>query len=307
MDIFFHLFQNLVPLYALIALGWIAGRYFEVDRQSIGSLGIYILMPVVAFGYVAKLEMQPTYFVLPIVIFVICSALALIYYRLAQSIYSDSRANLLALCAASGNTGYFGLPIVFLLFEPEWVGVYIFAMVGLLFYEATVMYYIVNRGKFDVRQSLIKLLKFPTIYACIAAIGVNASGVQLPELFDTYWGYFQGAYVVIGMMIIGAALAKTNKLVIAPRFITLTFAGKFIIWPLVALATIALDKTITQWFTSEIHQMIFLMAIVPPAANIAAFAAQLDMNPEKAASTILLGTVFALFYIPAILVLSGMQ
>ena len=52
--------------------------------------------------------------------------------------------------------------------------------------------------------------------------------------------------------------------------------------------------------------MLLIMSIVPPAANIAAFAATLDLNPEKAATTVLLGTIFALFYIPAVLVLSGL-
>ncbi|MCB9982501.1 MAG: hypothetical protein H6861_02335 [Rhodospirillales bacterium] len=97
-------------------------------------------------------------------------------------------------CAAGqGNTGYFGLPIVLLLFDPEWVGVYIFALVGGLVYEATVMYYIANRGRFNMRDSLIKLFRFPSIYAVIAGLGVNMAGAELPALFNNYWEHFKGA------------------------------------------------------------------------------------------------------------------
>jgi len=101
-------------------------------------------------------------------------------------------------------------------------------------------------------------------------------------------------------------LSKSKTLVIAPRFITLAFLGKFIIWPLVAYVFIWIDQTVLHWFAREIHQIIFVMAIVPPAANTAAFAAQLDMNPEKAATTILIGTLIALLSIPLMLALSGL-
>ena len=306
MEVFTTLFINLIPLYALIGLGWIAGRYFDVDRQSLGSLGIYIFMPVVAFGFVAKIELQPIYILLPVIIFALFSGLTLLFYQLTQKIYDDHRANLLAMCAAAGNTGYFGLPIVLLLFDPQWVGVYIFAMMGVAVYEATVMYYVANRGRFSVRQSLIKLLKFPSIYAIIAGLVVNMMHWELSTLFNTYWDYFKGAYVLIGMMIIGASLAKAKKLVIGPRFLSFTFFGKFIVWPAMAYSLILFDQGVTGWFEPEIHKMIFLMAIVPPAANIAAFAAQLDMSPEKAATTVLIGTLVALFYIPFILLLTGL-
>jgi len=51
--------------------------------------------------------------------------------------------------------------------------------------------------------------------------------------------------------------------------------------------------------------LMLILSIVPPAANIAAFAAQLNVQPEKAATTVLLCTIFALFYIPFIVMISG--
>lgn len=307
MDVFTTLFINLIPLYILIALGWVAGRFFDVERQSLGSLGIYIFMPIVAFGFVAKLDFQPEYAILPLVVFALFSGITLLAYWIGRKIYPDNRANLMGMCAGTGNTGYFGLPLVLLLFDPQWVAVYIFAMMGGSVYEATVMFYIANRGKFDVKESLYKLLKFPTIYAITAALLVNASGLTLPEQFDTYWGYTKGAYVVVGMMIIGVSLSRAKKLIIAPRFISLVFLGKFVVWPLAALLLVWLDRSFLKLFENDIHNLLLVMAIVPPAANVAAFAAQLDMRPEKAATTILIGTVFALFYIPVFIALLGMQ
>lgn len=307
MDLFVSLLTNIIPLYVIIALGWVAGRFYDVDRTSLASLAIYILVPVVSFYYVSGLDFKPAYIALPLMVYALFSAVTILFYRIGRAVYADKRANLLAMCASASNTGYLGLPIVILLFPPEWVGVYVFALSGGLLYEATVMYYIANRGNFSPKDSFIRVLKFPVLYAIIAGLIVNAAHIELPHQLDSFWTYFKGAYVVIGMMIVGCSLSKVSKLVIAPKFLALSFAGQFILWPLLAFGLIALDQNVIHWFEPQVHKMLMIMAIVPPAANIAAFAAKLDLNPEKAATTVLLGTIFALFYIPAVLVLSGLH
>ncbi|MCB1782449.1 MAG: AEC family transporter [Alphaproteobacteria bacterium] len=300
MQVFLSLVFNLLPLYLLIGVGWFAGRFLHVDRQSLGALAIYILMPVTVFGFVAHLEFQPSFIVLPIVIFTISAIVGLSFLKLGKKIYGDAQANLMAMCASMGNTGYFGLPLVLLFFTQEQVAIYIFMMLGGSVYEATIGYYMAARGAFDVRTSLRKIIRFPAIYAIAAGMSANALHLDLPETFWTYWAYFKGAYVVIGMMIIGAALSKVQKLVFGPRFVTLTFSGKFIAFPLLSIAFVVCDNHITHWFNENIHNLLIMMSIVPPAANVAAFAAQMNLEPEKAATTILAGTLFALLYIPLI-------
>lgn len=302
MDSFFLLIGAILPLYALIALGYVAGKFFDVERQTLGALGIYILMPVVAFGFVGQLDFKLEYIALPVVLYIISVVSAFFWLKVGRAVYGDPRANLLSLCTSAGNTGYFGLPLVVALFSPEWVGLYIFAMMGGSVFEATVMYYIAARGKFDVKQSLLKLAKFPSLYAIGLGVAFNLSNMQMSDVFLTYWGYFKGAYIVIGMMIIGCALSRVKKLVIAPRFLSLTFLGKFVIFPCAALALILFDQSVTQYFTAEVYKLIYILAIVPTAANIAAFAVEMDLRPEKAASTILIGTLVALIYIPLALI-----
>ena len=42
---------------------------------------------------------------------------------------------------------------------------------------------------------------------------LNFLHVQQPEVFHTYWQYFTGAWVVVGMMLIGIALAGVRVLI----------------------------------------------------------------------------------------------
>lgn len=305
MDIFMHLLGNLFPLYILIGLGFIAGRWFGVERDTMANFAIYICVPVVTFGFVAMLDFQPSYIILPFIAFFIQALIAFVFLMVGKRVFGDNRANLLALCSAMGNTGYFGLPLVMLLFNAQWVAVYMFIMLGYIVFEATMGYYLAARGNFSVRESLIKLARFPVIYALAAGLLVNFLKIDLSAQFITYWEYFKGAYVIAGMMIIGAALARVPRLMIAPRFLTLSFAGKFLVWPLFVWGLTMFDQHVTRLFEPEIYALLMLMALVPPAANITAFAAQMNLQPEKAATTVLAGTIFALFYIPAMLVFIG--
>ncbi len=307
MTIFLSLVANLIPLYVIIALGFFAGRYIGIDRQTLINLVLYICMPVVVFGFVADLELKPAYALLPVVTYSIQAIIGFVMLKVGRGVYGDARANLLSMCTAMGNSGYFGLPLVLLLFEQQWVGVYMFMLLGFVLYEGTIGYYIAARGKFTVRDSIIKVLKFPAVYAISAGLLLNLLDVQLPDLFKTYWAYFKGAYVIIGMMIIGAALSNVQRLVFSPRFMTLVFVGKFVMWPLLAYGFIMADRTFLHMFEEPVLMLILVVSMVPPAANIAAFAAQFDIAPEKAATTVLVMTIVALFYIPVVLILSGMH
>ncbi len=307
MEIFFTLLVNLVPLYVLIGLGFVAGRFFEVDRNTLANLAIFIFLPIVVFGFVSTLDFRAEYIVLPLVLYAVQAIIGLTMLKIGRRIYHGPEANILAMAASMGNTGYFGLPLVLLLFPPEAAGIYIFAMLGGSVYEATIGYYIAARGRFDVRASLLKLAKFPTLYAMALAFVFRGAGVDLPDQFFTYWEYFKGAYVVIGMMIIGAALSNVRRLVVGPRFLSLALFGKFVCWPGLVCGFILLDKLAFHMFEPQIYSIMLVMSIVPPAANVAAFASQLNLVPEKAATTILIGTVIALFYIPAVLMAAGVQ
>lgn len=306
MSIFFHLLHNLLPLYALILLGYVAGRWCGVDRRTLANLCIYICVPAVMFGFIAQLDFKIEYIALPILVYAVQAAIAFGMLSLGRRVYPDSRANILAMCSSMGNTGYFGLPLVMVLFGTQWVAVYMFMLVGFVGFEATIGYYIAARGAFDVRESIKKLIKYPVLYAVVAGLIVNVTHTKLPDMTWTYWGHFKGAYVVVGMMIIGAALSNVNKLVISARFLSLSFLAKFVLWPVLVLVVIFLDHAALGMFSEPVYKLLIITAIVPPAANITAFATQMNINPEKAATTVLLGTVFALVYIPAALVIWDM-
>lgn len=296
--VFLTLVLKILPLYVLIVLGYIAGRYLKASKETVARLLIYIIAPAVVFNSVFTTPLAANILSLPFFFFVLCCSLCLGTYAWAKYIWSDATKNILAFTAGCGNTGYFGLPVAIALFGPESAGLVILSVLGVILYENSLGFFITARGHHTVKESIIRVLKLPTMYAFIVALALNLLGIRFGQAYTDFALLFRGAYTVLGMMLIGLGLSSISNFKFDFKFVAATFLAKFIIWPLIVLAIISIDKASFGFFTEQIYKVMILMSIVPLAANTVAFATELNAHPEKASFAVLLSTVFALFYIP---------
>lgn len=298
MTLFLTLLTKILPLYGMIALGYIGGKYLSVSRTDIATVVIYLFVPVVFFGAVATTPLTPQYLALPFIAFLMSAVMAFSVFYIAGKIYQDSQKNLIGMAACTGNTGYFGMPIFLALYPETHVGVYLLAILGITIAESTIGYYLLARGNFTVRDSLIKLAKMPTIYAVTAGLLFNLSGFTMPEIVMETHAKFRGGYIILGMMMIGLGLSGIKHFTFGKRFLSLLLIQKFIGWPLLAFAIIAVDRHTVQLFDDLARTCILIFSTVPLAANTVAFATTLNIHPEKAAAAVMLSTLVALAYIP---------
>jgi len=299
LDLLILLISNIIPLYILIGLGFISGRWLDVNLHSMAIIAIYILAPIVNFGALARMEFTPEYVLLPVLIFLASSIIGVISYNLARATWRNNIANLIGMASVVGNTMYFGLPVVLALLGPEWAGVYALINLGIFLNEVGLGYYFGARGNATLKGALIKVLKLPVVHAIWLGLLYNLSGFDLPESFLRYWNYAIGAWVFIGMMIIGVALGKLDKLEIDWRLILNLFVPKFVAWPLVGFGIVLADLHYMHWFGSEVHTMLVIITAVPLAGNLVAYAATLKLHPEKAAAAVLISTILGIFTVPA--------
>lgn len=302
MEIFLSIFLKIIPLYIFTALGFIAGRYLDIDAKGIGKLIIYIIAPFVIFEAITHSNLSISTFILPIIAFLMCSLVAFLFYEYGKYIYGDTRANVLAIVSSEGNTGYFGIPIALLLFDQNIFGIYILGTLGVTIFENTIVYYLTARGRYTVKESVSRLKKLPAIYAFMFAIIFLYFDIKLPKLMDNFVINMQGAYVVLGMMLIGFGISKIKNFSFDYKFIALSFLGKFIIWPLLMLVLVLLDYYIFNIYNDEIYIAFMLLSIVPIAANTVIFATVLNVYPDKVSSAVLFSTIFGLVYVPIIIV-----
>lgn len=303
MDILLLLITNIIPLYILIALGFISGKWMDVNLPSMATVAIYILAPIVNFGAMAKMNFTPEYVALPILLFIASATIGTLSYKTAQKLWKNNTANLIGMGSVTGNSMYFGLPVVLALLGPEWAGVYALMNLGVFLNEVGLGYFFGARGHATLKGALIKVAKFPVIHAIWLGLLYNISGLPLPDSFTRYWDYSIGAWVIIGMMIIGVALAKQSKLEIDWKLIASMFTPKFILWPMFGFSLIILDMSMLGMFSKEVHLMLAVITSVPLAGNLVAYAATLNLHPERTAGAVLLSTVFALFTVPAAVLL----
>ncbi len=298
MAVFSLISLKLLSLYLNIALGFLAGRYLNVHRESIASLIFYILSPIIVFNAVIKTELSAGILLLPLMTFLGSSLLCYIFYSIGKRIWGDSTKNILACSAGTGNTGYFGIPVALLLFDEQTVGVYIVAMLGITLYEVSVGFFITARGEHHVSEVLRKLAKLPAIYAFLIGLVINQLSLYPPVFFDDFVQNVRGAYVVVGMMVIGLGLATLKSFKLDIPFVALALSAKHLAWPLLMGGFIALDRMMFHLYSDTIYKALFLLSIVPMAANTVVIATVLNAQPTKVAAAVVVSMVLALVSVP---------
>ena len=289
---------KVVPLYLNIILGFVAGKYIGIARDSVSRLMLYLFVPLVIFNGVINTKLDLSIISLPFITFIISSGLCLFFYLLSGFVWQDSTRNLVALSAGTGNTGYFGLPVALLIFNDQGEGIYIMAILGLTVFENSLGFYMIARGRHTAAECIYKLIRLPAIYALLGGLLFNLLQISMPEVFAEFMNHIKGAYTVLGMMIIGVGIAGLKHFKIDASFIGLTFVAKFIAWPLLIALTIHLDSHFFGFFNQTIYQALILLSLVPLAANVVVLASLMDIHPDKAATAVLLSTILSIIYIP---------
>ncbi|MCR8916337.1 AEC family transporter [Marinobacter panjinensis] len=299
----FALFLKLIPLYVTVTLGWIAGRYLEASGKHIAGIMLYIMTPSVVFAGVMAAPLSAEVILLPFLTFTMCCVLGFVHLVVAKRIITDDSASLIPLSVGTGNTGYFGIPVALLLFGQEGLALYIVCMLGTTLFENSVGFYLAARGRYSLKDALVRVARLPSVYAFVLAVMLNLSGFSIPDVFTPLFDNLRGAYSILGMMIIGMGILSFRGLAGNLRFTGLAFFGKFVSWPIAAMAFWWLDASFFGFYNLAVYQAIFLISITPIAANTVVIATLLDTAPKQAAGTALLSTLFALAFIPVMVAL----
>lgn len=306
MSLFFSLLSKLFPLYATMGAGAVLSRSGAGNLTSgLAFLQIYLIAPVIVFTSLLKLQMVPELAVMPFVWFGFVAAISTVTNFAARRLGSDY-APVLAQASGGANTGYLGAPIAMILFPADWLPVYFFIMLGGFFYESTLGYYWIARGRFTPRQALQSLLKLPTFYALLLGLAGNALGLRVPDMWQNIVRDFMGAYVVLGALIIGFAIAQNQRFVFNWRFLGTLYGIKFLLWPLLMLGLLHLLSVFLPDMPVAAHHCALLMSVMPLAANTAAFAALLKIHPEETATAVALSTLLSLVTVPVTVLLLGL-
>ena len=301
MALFLTLFLKLLPLYGIIVLGFVATHFLKVQKESIALLLLYVLSPLIVFHGAYTASLQSGVLFLPLFFFLSACGISTIAYFVGGMVWKDNTRNIFAYSAATGNTGYFGIPVALALLGNEVLGTIVLSTMGLIFFENTMGFFITARGTHTVKESIYKVLCLPTLYGFLLGILLNALHIGLPKSYFAIIQDVRGAYALLGMMIIGMGIAGFKRLEVDAPFLGLSFFAKFLFWPAYTFAAVIIDQRFLHLLSLELHTIMLLLSLMPMAANTVVLATALRVKPEKAALGVLSTTLFALFFIPFVL------
>jgi predicted permease len=299
MTIFLTLLGKILPLYFSILLGLFSTLFLSCDKNTIAKILLFILAPLIVFNATTSVKLDASVLFLPLFFFLLSSTLAFILLFVFKRIYSDNTANLLAFSTSTGNTGNIGIPLAILFLEPHLVDVFIFTVLASILYQNSVGYYITAKGHFTAKESIKKVLKLPVLYAFFLGIIFNISGFKIPDIFLNYADYLKGTYAILGMMLLGMGMEKmrsNNSFDL--KFISYAIIIKFLLWPMIVLAFIFVDKNYIHFLNEGFYMIMFLFSIVPLAGNTVTVATILNVKPEKMSLAVFITTMISLLYIP---------
>ena len=287
----------LLMLLSYVGLGWLAAQRLKLDPRPIATLLVYLIAPFTIFRALMNGGPTPNYLLLTLALFILASLMAMVVQRITRHRFGEQEAALLAFSSGTGNTGYFGLPIALILLPPEGVTLYLFCMLGINIYEFTVGFYLSARGRFSVRESLIKISRLPLIYAFLLALLLSCLEVTIPAAVMNSLQVFPATYTLLGMMIIGMTLSQVTLSAWDTRFVVACVGLRYLMWPVVMLVAVLTLQWIAP-LSTELALALLLMGVVPMAANVVVVAMELGIQPQKGALAVLVTTLIAPLLIP---------
>lgn len=303
---FLPFFLKILPLYVLIVMGFFVGRKTKIDAGDLAFINMQILAPLIIFDAVTHLSVAIENFIMPFTCFMMLGTVAAIVFHMVRLLSKDDKKPYwLAAACSTTNSGYFGIPLFLLLFGTEDLGLYMLFALGSTIFFYSVTNYLFLRSQYTFSQALKKIASLPIIYAMIAAFVCQGLSWQLPAMFDGFFVNLRGAFIVMGMMIIGLVLGSQSEgkkgFVFEWPLILFSNVIRFCVFPLLALGLVLLDRRFFGLFSPMAEKILLLVSVMPMGADTTSVAAQWKMHPERIAALILVNSVIALFLIPYLL------
>jgi predicted permease len=204
------------------------------------------------------------------------------------------KRSIFAIAGFVGNTGNIGIPLGIALFGEQSVIYTTLINLSNVFVVYILGTYIYSRGSFDIKTSLLNIIKIPIIPASLIAMAVNLADITLPPQILEF--FKMGAYsgIVLQLFLLGTFLYGIKIHEVHPKLFIGTLSQKFLFVPL--LSALILSMTHLPLFV----QAVILMEMITPlaVANIN-LASLYDCRPQDVTALILIST---LLFIPVLFV-----
>jgi malate permease and related proteins len=289
----------LVPVFALVTLGYTFGPRLQLETRTLTRLAYFILTPAFVFNILSRtrIEAQLAGRMVAFISVVYLGSILLAFVVAKLLRRSSAMTAAYVMIAAFGNVGNFGLPIVQFAAGPESLGaatVYFLANLVLAFVVC------VTAANFSRGPSLAmagQVFRTPALLALAPALLVNWSGITMPEVLIRPLDLLSGAMIptmliVLGSQLAGAGLPKLSADLLISSGIRL-LSG-----PLLAFAMVG-------WFALPAMErnVGILQASMPTAVLVSIIAMENQLLPEFVTATVLFSNLVSILTLAIVMLM----
>ncbi|OBY25423.1 AEC family transporter [Leisingera sp. JC1] len=301
-----EIFFRTLPFFAIIGLGYWAGRsrfFTEEATAYLTRFVFYFPLSAMIFGFAANLSFaevfDPTlilgYLAGTLAVYLLVTVVAMIRGLDVPTAAVEAQ------CAAIGNVGFLGLPMMAILFGPASVAPMMVVLSVDLVVFSSLIVILINAGRGQglglatLRLVGLGLLKNPMILSIVAGLAWSASALPIPEPANNFLTILGGAATPGALFAIGASLASKSaervhisgwlsfaKLVLHPACVALSVLWLIPAAPFSAAVAIA-------------------AASLPVAGNVYMLAQHYGVAPHRASAAIFISTVVSIVTVPAVI------
>lgn len=302
MSTFLYIILNIVlPIFILIAIGFIAQRVLAMDVRTFTKLNIYIFIPAIMFVKVYETDVTWKLFkTIAVYLIVICVLMYItgdIVARLSH--FSKSKRKAFVNSIIFFNGGNYGLPLAELAFHnnPVATTAQIFIMLIQNTMSSTLGVFQASSGNKNSAKALKNVLSMPSLYVLLAVILLKTYQLQLPEILMMPLRNIANGFIAIALITLGVQLAEVKasfrlKDVLVSSIIRLLLApalGAGLIWLMGVEGVLA--------------KSLILGVATPTAVNTAIIAKEFNNEPEYASQMVFVSTILSTLTVSGIIYL----
>ena len=294
-----EIFFKTIPFFALIALGYWAGRirfFTEEATAYLTKFVFYFALSAMLFRFSANLSFAEVwdtnlvsgYLLGTVAVYLIATIVGMLRRLDVETVAVEAQ------CAAIGNVGFLGIPMLALLLGEAAIGVIMMALaVDLIVFSSLIVILITGSrdGRFSLRilrTIALGLVKNPMILAITLGLLWSALSIPIPTPMNDFLTILGGAATPGALFAIGASLASKSaeRLVIAGW---LSFC-KLVLHPIfVAIGVLVLFPV--DPYTAAV---VISASALPVAGNVYILAQHYGVAPQRVSAAILVSTAISI-------------
>ena len=274
-----------LPIFTLVLVGFLYGRRVKPDLGGANKLIVDIALPVLIFISLSSKLFDP----LAALLFTAASiALIVLSGLIAWPLAKFSGATVQAFlpCAMFTNVGPIGIPLIALAYGPEGM-----ATAVVLLVISNVLHFTLGAGVMSGKVDWRMVYANPLVWATVLGVASSQFQLTLPQWAETSCTMIGSVLVPMMLMSLGVRLASSQ---VADAWVGAR-SGVLILIIRLAAALLALWLIPLQGLE---RGALILFACLPPAVFNYLLADKFQVEPNKVASTVIVGHLMSLAFLP---------